>query len=80
MLQGGPLLVLNGAITLINGFISRFAWGKKTLQIVVKSPLITSRGPSCMFYDIFFVMIELDNSSVASSLKLIPICRYVSQD
>ena len=43
-LQGGPVLVISGVITPLNGL------GVITLLIGVITPLITSRGPPCTGY------------------------------
>ncbi len=48
-LQGGPLPIINGVVTPINGRKLMGNCGEITLLIVVITPFITGRRPPCTF-------------------------------
>ena len=50
-LQGGPLPVVNGVITPINGLINRYITGIITLLLEVTTSSITGRGPTLYVFE-----------------------------
>ena len=76
LVQGGPLAVVNGVITPLNGLINGYITALIALVMGVINPVITGRGPTLYSPDFFFYVepVEPKNHPIQNEKSPKPPC------
>ena len=72
LVQGGPLAVVNGVITPLNGLINGYITALIALVMGVINPVITGRGPTLYSPDFFFMLNLLNLKITQFKMKNLP--------